>query len=450
MTAVLDESPINAEPTKTFFVEMLTRDIALEQALLDLIDNSVDGAKSLGRTGDTPFLGLQIRIEFDKTKFRIIDNCGGFDRATARDYAFRFGRPANSPRTPHSIGQFGVGMKRALFKFGHHFSIRSATKNEAWAVDVAVQEWENQKDWHFPWSPFVPDDQISQDTPGVEIIASELRGEVGWKFSSPQFQNAIIGLIKSKHRQFIAQGLQIIVNGISVDAFSLYLLVREDGRFRPGLDNFQITDTGESPVNVRIIVGVGQSAPKEAGWNVICNGRVILEADRREVTGWGVVEDESNSIAIPTFHNQFARFRGIVNFDSDDSSRVPWNTTKTDVNQDSPVWQTAFGRMVEMMRPVISFLNDLDNDIEEFTKNESPLLDFVSKSVPMKVETLNTKAAFLAPARGSISKTVRTIKVQYSKPVDDVEFLMAELKVSSAKAVGEKTFELAFERMGGK
>jgi hypothetical protein len=106
--------------------------------------------------------------------------------------------------------------------------------------------------------------------------------------------------------------------------------------------------------------------------------------------------------------------------------------------------------MVEMMRPVITFLNDLDNDIEEFTKDESPLLDFVSKSIPTKVEALNTKAAFLAPARGSISKAVRTIKIQYSKPIDDVEFLMTELRVSSAKAVGEKTFELAFERMGGK
>lgn len=38
---------INAEPTKAFFVDMLTRDIPLEQAVLDLVDNSVDGAKSM-------------------------------------------------------------------------------------------------------------------------------------------------------------------------------------------------------------------------------------------------------------------------------------------------------------------------------------------------------------------------------------------------------------------
>ena len=429
---------------------MLTRDIPLEQALLDLVDNSVDGAKTIRKDDIRKLEGLEVRIEFDKTRFRIVDNCGGFDRTTARNYAFRFGRPANTPRTPHSIGQFGVGMKRALFKFGRHFTVRSATSTEAWAIDVDVPVWEEQSGWHFPWASFQPDQETSQDRPGVEIVVDELRPEVGWKFSSPQFQNSIIGLLKSKHRQFIADGLHIVVNGQSVDATSLYLLTSAGGKFRPGLANFEITALAEAPVNVRIIVGVSQSQPKEAGWYIVCNGRVILEADRREVTGWGVVEDELNSIVIPAFHNQFARFRGIVTFDSEDSARVPWNTTKTDVNQDSPVWQTTFSRMVELMRPVISFLNDLDKDIDEFTRDESPLLDVVSKSVQVKAHSLTTQAAFVAPARGSVHKTVRTVKLQYSKPVTEVDFLMSELSLNTAKAVGEKTFELAFERMGGK
>jgi len=33
-----------ANPTKEFFVKMITRDITLEDCILDLIDNSVDGA----------------------------------------------------------------------------------------------------------------------------------------------------------------------------------------------------------------------------------------------------------------------------------------------------------------------------------------------------------------------------------------------------------------------
>ena len=34
---------IDASPVKRFFVEMLTRDIQIEDAILDLLDNCVDG-----------------------------------------------------------------------------------------------------------------------------------------------------------------------------------------------------------------------------------------------------------------------------------------------------------------------------------------------------------------------------------------------------------------------
>ena len=76
-----------------------------------------------------------MKLEFDKEKFVISDNCGGFGKEAARRYAFKFGRPDQSTRTPHSIGQFGVGMKRALFKFGRHFVVKSQTSDESWKVE---------------------------------------------------------------------------------------------------------------------------------------------------------------------------------------------------------------------------------------------------------------------------------------------------------------------------
>lgn len=38
-------SKVNANPTKEFFISMLTRDIDIRAAILELIDNSIDGAK---------------------------------------------------------------------------------------------------------------------------------------------------------------------------------------------------------------------------------------------------------------------------------------------------------------------------------------------------------------------------------------------------------------------
>jgi hypothetical protein len=446
MTNQKNMLPVDAEPTKTFFVDMLTRDIALEQAVLDLVDNSVDGAKAQKIAGDRPFDGKEVHIDFSKDSFRIRDNCGGFDSETARTYAFKIGRPRGTPRTPHSIGQFGVGMKRALFKFGNHFVVRSATDNDAWSVDVNVPEWEEAPGWQFPWAEFTEDEDISNANPGTDILVTDLRPEVRAKFSTKLFEKLVIDLIKSKHRQFISGGLAVKVNKQHLDATSLYMLVK-DRELGPATDELLFQDDGESEVKVRIVTGVGSSAPREAGWYVVCNGRVVLEADRSNRTGWGLIEEQSNSILMPSFHNQFARFRGIVTFDSDDSARVPWNTTKTDVDHDDPIWQKTFGRMMEMMRPVITFLNELDNDIDEHSREHSPLLDFVSKAESVKAESLPARSEFKAPRRGSIVKGPKTMKIQYSKPKDQIDFLLSELSVSTAKAVGECTFDLIYKRM---
>jgi len=41
----------------------------------------------------------------------------------------------------HSIGQFGVGMKRALFKIGKKFSITSTTLRSRFVLEADVDKW---------------------------------------------------------------------------------------------------------------------------------------------------------------------------------------------------------------------------------------------------------------------------------------------------------------------
>ena len=38
---------IDGNPTKKFFIEMITRDISIEDAIIDLLDNSIDGANNI-------------------------------------------------------------------------------------------------------------------------------------------------------------------------------------------------------------------------------------------------------------------------------------------------------------------------------------------------------------------------------------------------------------------
>src|ERR1700728_825098 len=111
--AQIDPNRINAAPSKEFFIYMLTRDVQLTRSIIDLLDNSVDGAKRL--RGKESFHGLWVRIEVSPDHFKISDNCGGIPVSVAREYAFCFGRPKGAEATPNSLGLFGVGMKRTFF-----------------------------------------------------------------------------------------------------------------------------------------------------------------------------------------------------------------------------------------------------------------------------------------------------------------------------------------------
>jgi len=157
---------------------MLTRDIALEDCILDLLDNSVDGAWSLegGRPltlGDTTNLSeYSIKIELTPEKFIIHDNCGGISLDDAAAYAFTFGRSEDADTDSFSIGIYGIGMKRAIFKLGRKINIRSTYKDasgnlQSFRVPIDVDTWvsgPNENNWDFD---IEPDEPLAE--PGVRI-----------------------------------------------------------------------------------------------------------------------------------------------------------------------------------------------------------------------------------------------------------------------------------------
>ena len=56
---------IEGNPTKKFFIEMITRDISIEDAIIDLLDNSIDGATQIN---PNDLSGFVINIEIDANK----------------------------------------------------------------------------------------------------------------------------------------------------------------------------------------------------------------------------------------------------------------------------------------------------------------------------------------------------------------------------------------------
>ncbi|WP_284179059.1 ATP-binding protein [Rhabdaerophilum sp. SD176] len=440
-----EELHIDAMPTKAFFVDMLVRDIPLERAVLDLVDNCIDGAKRM-RPGEEPdFTGLNVSVLLDGDGFEIADNCGGFDVETARNYAFRFGRPEKAASTDYSIGQFGVGMKRALFKFGRYFEVHSTTTKQRWSMHVDVDTWERDEgNWFFDFAN-VEEGQFADAEVGTRIIVKRLRPEVSRQFASEHFKRQLSEMIRSHQRQFLACGLAIDFGGLHLT--NTDLRIRSGGQFNPAIEEFAVDDDTDAPVNVRIVAGVSESSPTAAGWYVICNSRVILSADRSEATGWNSVSEQKDGI--PKYHNQYARFRGAVFFSCRDSKKLPWNTTKTGLDASTTVWQLTFPKMLDHTRTVINFLNALDSSIEEYGAKASPLL------VALNKETLAKEVEkFRGPTTFSWNRTPqipgpKMIKIQYSREETKIQSLMAALGVTSAKAVGEKTFDIIFEEQGG-
>jgi HSP90 family molecular chaperone len=118
-----DPKRIEGIPSKDLFINMLIKDITLKDAIGDLVDNSVDAAyKWAKRKNDLS--NFKIHISLDKNHFEIIDNAGGIEENVARESAFKLGKPKNFKFDKHTIGQFGIGMKRAFFKLGEHITVR--------------------------------------------------------------------------------------------------------------------------------------------------------------------------------------------------------------------------------------------------------------------------------------------------------------------------------------
>jgi len=187
---------IVAKPTKEFFISMLSKDIGLIPAIIDLIDNSLDGALRLKR-GD-PFDGLHVDVKFDESKFSISDNCGGIPVNIARNYAFCFGRPEEMPRTDHSMGQFGVGMKRSLFKLGNFFTIESTTANSYFQVEQDVGVWKRDPEWKFRFAKLEEKKAQPSSKHGTKIVVEELHDAIKADFALSNFNTRLSEEIEAR------------------------------------------------------------------------------------------------------------------------------------------------------------------------------------------------------------------------------------------------------------
>src|SRR5207244_3695652 len=103
-----------------------------------------------------PYDGFRAELTFSRQGFQIQDNCGGISQKLAEESAFRLGRPKNVDRTERDIptvGTYGIGMKRAIFKIGRECEVVSKTKKEGFKVKIPPAWFSDEDDWYLSLTP---------------------------------------------------------------------------------------------------------------------------------------------------------------------------------------------------------------------------------------------------------------------------------------------------------
>jgi hypothetical protein len=429
------QEKVAADATKEFFVQMLTKDVSLPAAVMDLVDNCIDGA--LRTRGQGSLAGLTVDLRISGDEFVIKDNCGGITAKDAKRHVFRFGRPLDVEPVESSVGLFGVGMKRAMFKLGQWFEVRSVSVPDEFTVKVDVQDWLSHGEWVFPIEVVKHAEPIPESSRGTWVTVRELYPGVTQQLTGDAFKNTILEETAARHQIYLEKGLTIRINDVEVRPSSVRF-AHIAQRLLPACE--QIKKDG---VTVKIYSGVGEGGPaarRDAGWYVYCNGRMVVRADQSELTGWGSIGAER----IPKYHNQFARFRGCAFFDSLQATDLPWNTTKDGVDVEAPLFRAIRLRMAAHMRPVINFLNRLDGELDLPDEDRRVLWNMLSEAEYLPVGSLperNGARDFYYEIPSASPRPPETTRITFDRPKAEVDQVKKCLRVRTNREVGERTFE---------
>ena len=388
---------VNAFPVKSFFVSMLTRDIKLEEAILDLLDNCVDGIlRSRGSNKADSFDGFAAKITFDSDTFSIDDNCGGIPWSL-HEYAFRMGRSPERPDdAPGSVGVYGIGMKRAIFKIGKRCLISTRNGDDKYEVDIGPEWIDDEEQWLIPVQS--AEDKGKED--GTTILIGELYPGIAEMFGerTASFESELRRMVSTHYAYIIDKGFKVSINGEPVDPRTTKIIYDNRATSEDKAISPFVFRTNTDGVEVYLAVGFTRPIPSQnelldeqqgpryssvdAGWTILCNDRAVLHSDKSELTGWG----EST---VPRYHTQFIAISGVVEFRSDDPRKLPTTTTKRGIDASSQLYLQVKNKMREGMKVFTDYTNKWKGRADESAKH-------VRRGDPLSLEELKVRTQNLA------------------------------------------------------
>ena len=404
---------IDASPTKAFFIENLTRDLTLEDAILDLVDNSIDSAiqvskldvsaELLRRTPDPDSRKVPISIEVTPNRIVVSDEAGGIDPEHARKDVFRLGCPPASRES--TLGVYGIGLKRAVFKMGRRITVSSWHPRGSFKVEITPDWLEDESNWRLALQPLPTDDRT-----GTEIVVEELRPEIRLRVEDPALLKRLRDGLSQTYGLFLDHIVSVSLNTKRIEATTIPVGSSE----QLGVGKREFSADG---VTVELLTGLQPRVDSRwemetAGWYVLCNGRVVVFADKTELTGWGSVG--------PQFNPKHRGFVGVAFFFSEDPSSLPWTTTKRGLNRESKVFQLARREMVAAAKPVLTFLNKMYPSEAPLSEVQERKLADTVRAMPLQELASASDRPFQAVQKETTRRPA-TVNVQFKALKSDIE-----------------------------
>lgn len=458
---------VSAFPAKRFFVEMLTRDIELQDAILDLLDNCVDGALRQNQANHNlndlrPYEGRWAHIVFNKDGFSIKDNCGGIPRDLAETYAFRLGRPdtERDAEIP-TVGMYGIGMKRAIFKIGKSCTVSSQHGGNGFKVEIDSLWMEDDENWELP----ITDENLNFDSDGTDIRIAVLHEPITHLFSidKTDFLENFRKAVTSHYSFIIEKGFKVYVNDKEIEPKSTGLMFDPSISGKKGIAPY-VYEGKINGVKVDLVIGLyrelpteeetedeiqGKSNKENAGWTIVCNDRVVVFCDKTRLTGWG-------EAGVPNYHSQFIAISGIVVFKSNDASQLPVTTTKRGIDGNSDTYLIVKDIMRDGLKHFTSFTNKWKSpsperqELQQRSKAVEALK--ISATIPAEAWTAVRKdygGRRFVPELPSPTLENPEKQIRFSRRINEIQAVSEYLfddKNMPPSTVGEACFDSIFKK----
>ena len=334
---------IDITPKKKLLRSMAT-DLDFRMALFEIIDNSIDAWRK-AQTGTK----LMIHIYADRPNNSLMytDNAGGVKENNISEL-FTLG-DNGSKTSQETIGEFGVGIKRALFFMAKRFVLESRAQQETgFKTELDVNSYFDDENWEMSYIS-----GTNLDEGFTRITFSEMNFTMSEKLERDLRKN-----IAETYAYTLTGKGEIFINDTPVTFYKFESWAKfEDpyGDYSPENVRFKI-DSGGAQIEVTVKIGLMESFAQtgEYGFYIYCNDRLAIRAGKTPELGF-------NDSEFHYPHARFARFRCEL-FINGPGSLMPWNSTKSGLNFDNPIIKKILPDIKKLAYHYLKFSSKIASD----------------------------------------------------------------------------------------